>query len=90
MSKIEVKKYINSLDKNTLVKLIMDLYSAHKEIKDILEYTIHPNDNAKLEEYKAIIKQEFYPKRGYGKMRFSVCRKDLIDYYVVVNCVFFL
>ena len=80
MSKIEVKKYVNSLDKNTLVKLIMDLYSAHKEVKDILEYTIHPNDNAKLEEYKAIIKQEFYPKRGYGKMRFSVCRKAVKDY----------
>ncbi len=61
MSKIEVKKYVNSLDKNTLVKLIMDLYSAHKEVKDILEYTIRPDDNAKLEECKAssrLIKME--------------------------------
>lgn len=43
-------------------------------------YAIRPNDNAKLEEYKAIIKQEFYPKRGYGKMRFSVCRKAVKDF----------
>jgi len=43
-------------------------------------YAIRPNDNAKLEEYKAIIKQEFYPKRGYGKMRFSVCSKAVKDF----------
>ena len=43
-------------------------------------YAIRPNDNAKLEEYKAIIKQKFYPKRGYGKMRLSVCRKAVKDF----------
>ena len=43
-------------------------------------HAIRPNDNAKLEEYKAIIKQKFYPKRGYGKMRFSVCRKAVKDF----------
>ena len=90
MSKIEVKKYLNSLDKNTLIKLVMDLYSTHKEVQNILEYTIRPDDNAKLEEYKAIIKQEFYPKRGYGKMRFSVCRKAVKDFKALDPSAFLL
>lgn len=80
MSKTEVKKYVKSLDKDSLVELIMDLYSARKEAKDYLEYAIKPNDNAKFEEYKAIIANEFFPKRGDGKMRFSVCRKAVKDF----------
>jgi len=80
MSKTDVKNYIQSLDRVSLEQLVMDLYSAKKEAKEFLEYTIKPNDMEKLEEYRQIIKREFFPKRGIGKMRFSVCRKAVSDY----------
>lgn len=80
MSKTEVKKYIKSLDRSSLEDLVMDLYSARKEAKEFLEYVIKPNDRAKFEEYREIIEKEFYPKRGDGKMRFSVCRKAVVAY----------
>jgi len=44
MSKAEVKKYIRSLERNSLEELVMDLYSARKEAKEYLEYVIKPND----------------------------------------------
>ncbi len=50
MSKAEVKKYIKSLERNSLEELMMDLYSARKEAKEYLEYVIKPNDKGKLEE----------------------------------------
>ena len=75
MSKLDVKRYIQFLERNSLEELVMDLYSARKEEKEYLEYVIKPNDRAKLEEYRAVIMNEFYPKRGEEKMRFSVCRK---------------
>ena len=90
MSKTEVRKYVKSLGKETLVELIMDLYSIHKETQDYLEYTIRPDDNAKLEEYKAIIKQEFYPKRGDGKIRFPVCRKAVKNFKALDPSAFLL
>lgn len=80
MSKTEVKKYIKSLERGSLEELIMDLYSARKEAKEYLEYVVKPNDKGKLEEYRAIITKEFFPKRGEGKMRFSVCRKVVSDF----------
>ncbi len=61
MSKSEVKNYIKSLERSSLEELVMDLYSARKEAKEYLEYVIKPDDNAKLEEYRKIITNEFFP-----------------------------
>ena len=80
MSKAEVKKYIKSLERNSLEELVMDLYSARKEAKEYLEYVIKPNDKGKLEEYREIITKEFFPSRGESKMRFSVCRKAVSEF----------
>ena len=80
MSKAEVKKYIKSLDRQGLEQLVLDLYSARKEDKEFLEYAVHPNDNAKYEQYKKVIKNEFYPKRGDAKLRFSVCKKAVRNF----------
>lgn len=80
MSKTDVKKYIKSLDRGSLEELVMDLYSARKEAKEFLEYVIKPNDKGKLEEYREVITKEFFPKRGEGRMRFSVCRKAVSAY----------
>jgi hypothetical protein len=80
MSKSEVKKYIKSLERGSLEELVMDLYSARKGAKEYLEYVIKPDDNAKLEEYRKIITNEFFPSRGEAKLRFSVCRKAVAEF----------
>lgn len=80
MSKTEVKKYLNTLEKKQIIEVVMDLYDAGKESKEFLEYYIHPDEKAKLKEYKAIILNEFFPKRGDGKCRFSVCKKAISDF----------
>jgi len=80
MSKSEVKNYIKSLERSSLEELVMDLYSARKEAKEYLEYVIKPDDNAKLEEYRKIITNEFFPSRGDAKLRFSVCRKAVSEF----------
>ena len=80
MSKSEVKKYIKSLERSSLEELVMDLYLARKEAKEYLEYVIRPDDNVKLEEYRKIITNEFFPSRGEAKLRFSVCRKAVAEF----------
>ena len=59
---------------------VLDLYDARKEAKEYLEYFLNPDEKAKLKEYKAIIRNEFWPKRGDGKCRFSVCKKAIADF----------
>ena len=42
--------------------MVIEMYDARKEAKDYLEYYASPDENSKLEEYKDIIRAEFYPE----------------------------
>ena len=80
MSKIALKKYLGTIEKSEVIDVVLDLYDARKEAKEYLEYFLNPDEKAKLKEYKAIIRNEFWPKRGEGKCRFSVCKKAIADF----------
>ena len=81
MSKTTIKKLLQSMTKAEIIEVVLELYSARKEAKEYLEYYACPDENEKLEEYKSIIREEFYPKRRREpKTRFSVCRKAVADF----------
>lgn len=69
------------MTKEDIIEMVLDLYSARKEAKEYLEFYAKPDEKGKLEEYKAKIQDEFYPKRRREpQTRFSVCRKALADF----------
>lgn len=69
------------MTKDEIITMVLELYSARKEAKDYLEFYAEPDEQGKLEEYKDIIREEFYPKRNREpQMRFSVCRKAVSDF----------
>ena len=81
MSKVLLKKKLASMSKTEIIGLVAELYDAKKEAKDYLDYWVNPDEETKLEEYKKIIQDEFYPAdRREPKMRFSVCKKAISDY----------
>ncbi|MCQ2304648.1 MAG: DUF6155 family protein [Bacteroidales bacterium] len=82
MSKAALKKQLNQLTKEQVIEVVLELYEARKEAKEYLEFYLNPNENEKLEEYKKIICEEFYPTRVTKdpQTRFSVCRKAISDF----------
>lgn len=80
MSKAQLKKHLIKLTKEQIIDVVLELYEARKEAKEYLDFYINPNDDVKLEEYKKIIYNEFYPNRGEPKCRFNVCRKTISDF----------
>lgn len=80
MSKAQLKKCLSKLTKEQVIEVVLELYDARKEAKEYLDYYVNPNDDEKLDEYKKIIYNEFYPNRGEPKCRFSVCRKAVSDF----------
>ena len=71
-----------SMPKEEIIGMVLEMYDARKEAKEYLEFYANPDEDGKLEEYKKIITEEFYPSRGRQepKTRFSVCRKAVSDY----------
>ena len=63
MSKTTIKKLLQSMTKAEIIEMVLELYSARKEAKEYLEYYACPDEKEKLEEYKSIICEEFYPKK---------------------------
>lgn len=63
MSKSTIKKLLQSMTKAEIIEMVLELYSARKEAKEYLEFYACPDEKGKLEEYKSIIREEFYPKR---------------------------
>ena len=51
MSKVALKKYLNTLQKGDIVEMVLDLYDARKEAKEYLEYFLNPDEEEKLKEY---------------------------------------
>lgn len=66
MSKRELKKELEMLDKKKLINLISDLYDKDKSVKEYLDYYLNPNEKETLEIYIARVREAFYPKRGFG------------------------
>ena len=44
MSKVALKKYLNTLQKGEIVEMVLDLYDARKEAKEYLEYFLNPDE----------------------------------------------
>jgi hypothetical protein len=82
MSKLQLKKELQRLDKEQLIEQICELYSTYKPVKEYYHSLLHPDNIQELyEKYKAAIVNEFYPvgKRG-PKLRFSVAKKAISDF----------
>lgn len=82
MSKLTLKKHLQSLKNEQIIEVVLDLYDTMKPVKEYFEFYMNPNENKMLEKYRAIIVSEFYPtgNRGFPKTRFSVCKKAIADF----------
>lgn len=79
MSKYELRKELELLDKKKLIGLISDLYDNNKSVKEYLDYYVSPNEKATLEIYKIKVREAFYPKRGFG-YKIAIGKKAISDF----------
>ena len=78
MSKATVKKILMSMPKEEIIGMVLEMYDARKEAKEYLEFYANPDEDGKLEEYKKIITEEFYPSRGRQEPKGQVGRLDAL------------
>lgn len=79
MGLTEVKRALNVLDKESLIKLIAELYKKDKSAKEFLDFYVTPNEQELYLKCKKKIVEAFFPKRGY-KLRLSDGKKAIADF----------
>jgi hypothetical protein len=76
-----VRQHLSTWDKPELLALVNDLYETAADNRDF----IHARCQAKecgeaLEKYRGKIVEQFFPKRGFGKLKLGEARKAIRDY----------
>lgn len=80
MSKLQLKKMLQSMDKSEVISLVLEMYDTKKEIKEYLNYVVSPNEKEQFLKAKKIIEDEYFPAKGWPKERLSVAKKAISDF----------
>ncbi len=89
MSKRDLKKYLNELNKEQLEEQIIELYEKFSPVKVYYNFVFNPKEDSLLQECKLKISNEYFPIKTSGrgkkpKMRRSVAQK-YIKHFIVLG-----
>jgi hypothetical protein len=77
----EIKTGLKALDEKEMVQIVRDLYHLSKENKVFLASRFGVGDQESLlRPYKAAIRRQFNPDRGFPKLNLTAARKALTDF----------
>jgi hypothetical protein len=79
---LTVRQRFSDWSKPALIALIKDLYEASPDNRDFLQARFQAEENAgaALEKYRRKIVEQFFPARGFGKLKLTEARKAIRDY----------
>lgn len=90
MSKRDLKKYLNELNKEQLEDQIIELYHKFSDVKVYYDFVFNPNEDKLVREAKFKISNEYFPVKGKKpKMRRSVAQK-FIKHYITLGVDVFI
>ena len=77
-----IRLALTTLEKPALISLIKALYDAAAVNRDLLQARLlaGANDDELLEKYRRQIVEQFFPARGFGKLKLGEARKAIRDY----------
>jgi len=77
----DLKKYLKEKSDTDLINEIVELVKLYPNVKEYYKAKLIPQSEVEIfQKYKKIIENEFFPDRGFGKLRYSNVNKAIIDY----------
>ena len=77
-----IRQQIKDWPQPALLGLVKDLHDASAANRDFLQARVQAEDDRgeALEKYRARIVEQFFPRRGFGKLKLAEARKAIRDY----------
>lgn len=82
MSKRDLKKYLNELNKEQLEEQIIELYEKFSPVKVFYNFVFNPKEQTLLQECKLKISQEYFPSQTKGKRKRPKMRRSVAQKYI--------
>jgi hypothetical protein len=76
------RQHLATWNKSALLALVKDLYEAAAANRDFIHARCQADDSGgdALEKYRRKIVEQFFPARGFGKLKLGEARKAIRDY----------
>lgn len=83
----ELKKLLKQLDQKELISLVSDLYKVNKDVQSYLSVKFIGEETIidLLENAEKEIWNEFFPEKGFGKMRLAKAKKTITNFKKLTN-----
>lgn len=78
--KKELNKYLVSLSEKELMQEVKKLYDKFEPVRQYYAMELSEDSEKVLEEFKARIKKEYFPNRGFGRASSKASRKVVSDF----------
>jgi hypothetical protein len=77
-----IRRQLHDWTKPALIALVKDLHDASPDNRDFLQARFQADANAgpALEKYRRKIVEQFFPSRGFGKLKLAEARRAIRDY----------
>lgn len=82
MSKRDLKKYLNELNKEQLEDQILELYEKFSPVKVYYNFVFNPKEETLLQECKLKISNEYFPVKTTGKRKKPKMRRSVAQKYI--------
>lgn len=82
MSKRDLKKYLNELNKEQLEEQILELYEKFSPVKVYYNFVFNPKEETLLQECKLKISHEYFPLQTKGKRKKPKMRRSVAQKYI--------
>lgn len=82
MSKRDLKKYLNELNKQQLEEQILELYEKFSPVKVYYNFVFNPKEETLLQECKLKISHEYFPLQTRGKKKRPKMRRSVAQKYI--------
>lgn len=77
----DLKKYLSGKNQTELIKEVLELCKIFPNVKEYYAANMVPDfEQEALKKYKKIIENEFFPARGFGKLRYAEMNKALSNF----------
>jgi hypothetical protein len=82
MSKRDLKKYLQELDKSQLEEQIIELYDKFSPVKVYYNFVFNPNEKNLIKDCKIKVSNEYFPVSLSGKPRRAKMRRSVAQKYI--------
>jgi len=76
----QIKKAIQGCERDEFIELILEVAQSCPQAREYLTLRFTENQDDILEKYKQKVKDEFFPKRGFGRLNLREAKKAISDF----------